>query len=78
MDDDRLQAVFRDVFDDDDLTLADEMTAADIPGWDSLAHINLMFALEAEFGVLFEGDQLAQLADIGELKQFLAERAAAR
>lgn len=76
--DERLQAVFRDVFDDEDLVLRDDMTAADIEGWDSLAHINLMFALESEFGVTFQGDQLAELADIGALQRFLAGEGAVR
>ena len=40
------QDVFRQVFDDPDIVLRDEMTADDIPGWDSLMHINLIVAAE--------------------------------
>lgn len=76
--DERLEEVFRSVFDDEQLRLSDDMTAADVPGWDSLAHINLMFALESEFGVTFKGDELADFADIGALKHFLQSAAAAR
>ena len=39
------QQVFRDVFGDDDIELRDEMTAEDVDGWDSTAHINLIVAL---------------------------------
>jgi acyl carrier protein len=70
----RLEAVFRSVFNDDDLVLRDEMTAADVPGWDSVEHINLMFSLEDEFGVQFVGNELAELEDIGALKRFLEQR----
>jgi acyl carrier protein len=72
--DQRLEDVFRTVFNDDDLVLRDDMTAADIPGWDSVEHINLMFTLEEEFGVQFVGNELAELPDIGALKRFLEER----
>ncbi|HOO28472.1 MAG TPA: acyl carrier protein, partial [Lachnospiraceae bacterium] len=42
----RLNYVFRDVFDDDSIAVTDETTAADIRGWDSLIHITLMDAVE--------------------------------
>jgi acyl carrier protein len=70
----RLEEVFRLVFADGTLVLRDDMTAADIPGWDSVEHINLMFTLEEEFGVQFAGNELAELPDIGALKRFLEER----
>jgi acyl carrier protein len=70
----RLEGVFRSVFNDDGLALRDEMTSADVPGWDSLEHINLMFAIEEEFGVQFVGNELAEQEDIGALKRLLEER----
>ena len=70
----RLVDVFRLVFNDNALVLTDETTAADVPGWDSLEHINLMFALEEEFGVQFVGNELAELENIGALKRMLEER----
>lgn len=48
------------------------MTASDIEGWDSVAHINLMFGIEQAFGVRFKGNELADMKNIGELKQFLS------
>jgi acyl carrier protein len=68
----RLEELFREVFNDDELVLTDETTAADISGWDSVAHINLMFSIEQTFGVQFTGNQLAEFKSIGELKKFLA------
>ena len=68
---DRLEEVFRQVFDNETLGLNDEMTASDIEGWDSVAHINLMFGIEQAFGVRFKGNELADMKNIGELKQFL-------
>jgi acyl carrier protein len=68
---DELERVFRDVFGDEAIVLTDEMTAQDVPGWDSLGHINLMFSIEERFGVRFEGNQLAEFANVGELEAFL-------
>ncbi len=68
----RLEEVFRQVFDNDQLTLRDDMTATDIEGWDSVAHINLMFGIEQAFGIRFKGNELADMTNIGELKQFLS------
>lgn len=67
----RLEEVFRQVFDNECLTLADDMMAPDIEGWDSVTHINLMFGIEQAFGVRFNGNELADMKNIGELKQFL-------
>ena len=67
----RLEEVFRQVFDDEQLTLRDEMTAYDIAGWDSVVHINLMFGIEQAFGIRFSGNELAEMKNIGELKQYL-------
>jgi acyl carrier protein len=68
---DDLERTFRDVFGDESIVLTPETTAADVPGWDSLGHINLMFSIEERFGVQFEGNQLAEFANVGELEQFL-------
>ena len=67
----RLEEVFQEVFDDNSLLLTDEMTADDIPAWDSVAHINLMFTIEQAFNVHFSGNELAEFKNIGELKAFL-------
>jgi acyl carrier protein len=73
----RLERVFKDAFNDETLVLRDEMTSKDIPGWDSVHHINLMFAIESSFGVQFVGNELAELKNIAELKALLAKRSSA-
>jgi acyl carrier protein len=67
----QLEAVFREVFNDDELILTKEMTAQDISGWDSVAHINLMFSIEQAFGVEFTGNELAEFKNIDELEGYL-------
>ncbi len=50
---DKLQEIFRDIFDDEEIVITRETTAADIEGWDSFAQINLMTAIEKEWGIKF-------------------------
>lgn len=69
--DDQLQEIARESFLDDDLVLTDDTTADDVPGWDSLAHVNFMYAIEEEFGVQFSEEQFTGFADIGALKRLL-------
>jgi acyl carrier protein len=61
-----LQDVFRTVFDDDQLVITDSMSAVDIDGWDSMAHINLIIALEKRFGIKFAAADIAALGRRGQ------------
>jgi acyl carrier protein len=69
--DERLEGIVRQLFNDDEIVLSDETTAADIPGWDSLANINLMFSIEQAFGVEFTEEELTGFETIGGLKRQL-------
>lgn len=61
-----IQEVFRGVFEDDQLILRDDMTAADIEGWDSLAHINLIIAIEKKLGIRFATAEISRLNGQGQ------------
>lgn len=61
-----VQQVFRDVFEDDQLVLTDNMTAGDVPGWDSLGHLNLVIALEKRFRVRFATAEISSLKEEGQ------------
>jgi acyl carrier protein len=73
----RLQDTFRTVLDDDGLVLTDDLTAQDVPAWDSVAHISLMVTIESEFGVQFSDEQLTGFRNVGELRAFLDSHATA-
>ena len=72
----RLEEIFRTVLGDESIALEDNTRAADLPGWDSLTHINAMFGVEHEFGVQFIGDEFARVQTVGELEDLLAARGA--
>lgn len=70
----RLNEVFRDVFDDEDITVTDETTADDIEEWDSLEHINLLAAVEQEFGMKFTMGQVVSMKNVGEMADIIISR----
>ena len=63
----RLNMVFRDVFDDDEIEVNENTTSDDIDDWDSLEHINLVAAVEQEFGVKFTMAQVMGMKNVGEM-----------
>jgi len=74
----RLHSVFHDVFDDESITLTDGTTAADIDEWDSLEHINLIVAIEDEFGLKFTMGEVTGMKNVGEMVEIILERATKR
>ena len=71
---DRLNDVFRDVFDDDSLTVTAATTAADIEDWDSLSHITLVSAVEDEFRMKFSMKEVVEMKNVGDMVAIIAER----
>lgn len=70
----RLNKVFRDVFDDDDITVTENTTSADIDDWDSLEHINLVAAVEQEFGMKFTMGQVVTMKNVGEMVDIILQK----
>jgi acyl carrier protein len=71
---DQLSAVFREVFQEEDLEIEADMTAADIDEWDSIMHINLILTVEEHFDVRFRSSEVAQLRSVGELHDLIVEK----
>lgn len=72
----KLNPVFRDVFDDDEITVNDATTAADIEDWDSLEHINLVVAIEKCFGVKFNIGEVSSMKNVGEMVDYILAKLA--
>jgi acyl carrier protein len=66
-----LETIFRNVFNDESLTLDNEMSANDREDWDSVAHLNLIFAIEEAFGISFAGSEISKLRNVGELETLI-------
>lgn len=70
----RVLKVFREIFADPELVVGENTTAADIPGWDSFNHINLILGLEEEFGVGFTTKEIGSMARVGDLYAMLEKK----
>lgn len=70
----KLNEVFRDVFDDDEITVNDATTASDIPDWDSLEHINLIVAVEETFSIKFNMGEVNDLKNVGEMVDIIVKK----
>jgi acyl carrier protein len=62
-----LTEIFRDVFMRDDLTLRPELTAKDVPGWDSFKQIEIIIAIEEKYQIKFRTRELDGLHNVGDL-----------
>lgn len=71
-----LNGVFQDVFDDESITVNDETTANDIEDWDSLEHINLVVAIEKQFGIKLTMEEVNGLTNVGAMVDVILRRTA--
>jgi acyl carrier protein len=71
-----LTGVFHDVFDDDTIVLRPDLTAKDVAGWDSFAHINLIVATEGRFHIRFKTAELESLQNVGHIVQLIEQKIA--
>ena len=71
---DRLNTLFRDFFDDEDIEIDADTTADDIDDWDSLNHITFMSAVEQEFGVRFTMGEVSGMKNVGEMAEIIKAR----
>lgn len=62
-----LQSIFRDVLDQPDLVLTRDSNASNVEDWDSLAHINLVTAVEKKYKVKFALGELQELKNVGDM-----------
>ena len=69
----RLNEVFQDVFGDDEITVNDNTTAADVDGWDSLRHITLLAAIEDEFDIEFSMGATVKMKNVGEMVDYIED-----
>jgi acyl carrier protein len=70
----KLQDIFRDLFDDDTLVIENRTAAADVPGWDSLKNIKLIVRIEKAFNIRFGTGEVVSLNNVGELLALISKK----
>ena len=70
----KLQEIYQDVLDNEDIELTLETTADDIEEWDSLSHVQLVVAIEKAFGVKFTSKEILSWSNVGDLANCIASK----
>ena len=70
----KLNEVFREEFDDEEIVVREDTTAKDIEGWDSLEHIDLIAAVEDAFSVHFSMAEVTYMKNVGEMADRIMEK----
>ena len=65
----KMNGIFAEVLDDEDIQLNYETTADDVEDWDSLSHIELIVALEKHFGIRFRSDEIQNFSNVGAMSE---------
>ncbi len=63
----RLTEIFKKVFEDENIKITPEMTAADVANWDSLSHVAMIEKVEKEFGIKFKLKEIISMKKVGDL-----------
>lgn len=72
----QVQDIFRDILDQPELVLTRESSAYTVEDWDSLAHVNLVTAIERRFKVKFALSELQTLRNVGDMLDLLEKKLA--
>jgi acyl carrier protein len=72
---DKLTGVFHDVFGGDEIRLTPQLTAKDVDGWDSLAHVRLMLTVERAFSIKLTASEIGRLNSVGDLAELISRKA---
>ena len=70
----RLQNIFRDIFDDEELSINENTVQDDIEDWDSIAQLNLVIAIEKEFNTKFKVDEIANIKSVKDMLKKINEK----
>ncbi len=73
-----LGEIFQDIFLRDDLVLRPELSAKDVPGWDSFKQIEIILAVEEKYRVKFNTRELDSLNSVGDLVRVIATKTSRR
>jgi acyl carrier protein len=70
----KVNDVFKDILDNDNIILRDETTANDIEEWDSLAHVQLVVAIERSFKIRFTSREIQSWENIAEMLDCICDK----
>ena len=70
----KVQEIFRNILDNEEINLSDETTADDVEEWDSLTHIQLIVAIEKELKIKFNSKEILSWKNVGEMVDSIMQK----
>ena len=70
----KVNEIFCDELDNEDIVLNDDTTADDVEEWDSLSHVQLIVAIEKAFGIKFSSNEILSWSNVGQLVDSIENR----
>ena len=70
----KLEEIIANIFELDASQIKKEMTPSDIETWDSLSQLNLISAIEKEFQIKLEIDEIFTVIKIGDIYSLLSKK----
>ena len=74
----QLQPIFQNVLDQPDLVITRQSDASSVEDWDSLAHVNIVTAIERHFKIKFALGELQELKNVGDMVDLIKAKLAAK
>lgn len=67
----RLQILFRDVFDDESIIIDETTRVEDVQGWDSLMNITILAFVQEEFSVSFDVEDVKRIMGVSDILELV-------
>lgn len=55
----------------EDFNLTDDTIAPQVPGWDSLTHVNVILAVEKHYNIRLKNLEILRLKNVGDLQKLV-------
>jgi len=74
----KVTEIIRDLFDEYQGPVTRDLTAASVPQWDSLGHVQLVVLVEQIFGIRFNANEIGKFQNLGELIDAIGNKRVAK
>ena len=71
----RLKSIILSELDLEDFDISSTTAASSVPGWDSLSHVRIIVAIEADYGIRFSTLELLRMKQVGDLQELVEQKA---